>query len=157
MRILVISDSHGSRRAIEDAIEAQPTAEHIFFLGDRLEDIEDFELFFPERTFHTICGNCDFSSGAPTEGFCTLGGKNIFYTHGHTYGVKGSTASLISYARARGADIALYGHTHIAACSYLDGLHLVNPGSIGRGRDGGCSYAVIDIVGKDILPIIIRI
>lgn len=157
MRILVISDSHGSRRAIENAIEAQPPAEHIFFLGDKLEDIEDFDLYFPERTFHTVSGNCDFFGNASTEGICTLGGKKIFYTHGHTYGVKGSKASLTSYARSRGADIALYGHTHIPDTTYLDGLYLVNPGSIGRGREKGCSYAVIDIIGKDILPIIIRI
>lgn len=157
MRILVISDSHGRHSAIEKAIEAQSDAKHVFFLGDRLADIEYFDSFFPDRKFYSVCGNCDFGSDGAASGMVTLGGKNIFYTHGHLYSVKSGTARIISYARARGADIVLYGHTHIANIEYVDGLYLVNPGSIGQARLGGCSYAVLDIIDGQVMPIIIKV
>ena len=157
MRILVISDSHGRHSAIERAIDAQPEAKHIFFLGDRLADIEYFDSFYPDRIFHQVCGNCDFGSDIPATGFITLENKKILYTHGHTFSVKYGTSRLLSHARAIGADIALYGHTHIANIEYADGLHLVNPGSIGSPRDGRCSYAVIDIVNGQVFPIIINV
>lgn len=157
MRILVLSDSHGRSSEIQKAIEAQPDARHVFFLGDVLSDIEDMEYFYPDRIFHSVRGNCDFYSDAPLRGSISVGGTNIFFCHGHEYGVKGGTATLLSYARARGADIVLFGHTHVAHTEYCDGIHLVNPGSLSRGREGGCSYAVIDIESGGVMPIIVRV
>ena len=157
MRIIVLSDSHGRKSAVEDAIEAQPNARHVFFLGDVLSDIEDMPYVYPDRIFHSVRGNCDFYSDAALRGFVTLGGKNIFFCHGHEYGVKGGTSTLLSYAKARGADIVLYGHTHVSHTEYCDGTYLVNPGSLGRGREGGCSYAVIDIEKGGVMPVIIKV
>lgn len=157
MRILVISDSHGRFSAIENAVAAQPDAKHVFFLGDKLSDIENMEYFFPDREFHFVCGNCDFGSEAPVTLTLTLENKKILYTHGHAFGVKHGTGALLSYGKARGADIVLYGHTHVANTEYADGIYLVNPGSIGHSREGRCSYAVIDIVSGQIMPIIIKV
>ena len=49
------------------------------------------------------------------------------------------------FARKNGADILLYGHTHIAFTDYDDGLYIMNPGSCGRPREGLPSYGIIDI------------
>ena len=157
MRILVISDSHGRHAAIEKAIAEQTEAKHIFFLGDRLADIEYFDTFFPDRIFHSVSGNCDFGSCVAASGFINLFGKNIFYTHGHLHGVKGGTAHIKSAARQMGADIVLYGHTHVANIEYDDGLYIVNPGSIGQSRSGACSYAVLDIINGQVMPVIIKV
>lgn len=157
MRIIVISDSHGRSSAIQQAINAQPSAKHVFFLGDVLSDIEDFEHFFPDRVLHAVRGNCDFYACAPTQGLVTLGGKKILFTHGHEQGVKGGTSSLLSYAKSLGADIALYGHTHTACTEYRDGIYLVNPGSVSRPRQGKCSYAVLDIVNRQVMPVIVAL
>ena len=156
MRILVISDSHGRVSEIEKAIETQPDARHIFFLGDCVRDIEDFEFLYPDRSFHIVSGNCDYSSMLKSSDTARLGGRVIFFTHGHAFGVKGGLAGLRQRARQENADLVLYGHTHIASTEYADGVHFVNPGSLCSARAGRTSYAVIDIEKSGIRPIIIE-
>ncbi len=155
MRILVISDSHGRHSRIEAAIEAQPDARHIFFLGDKLEDIDGFTEFYPDRTFYSVAGNCDFFSAEPLTRTVELAGRKILYTHGHEHGVKMGISRLISYAKQRKADIVLFGHTHKAKTLYEDGMYIVNPGSIGKGQPP--SYAVIDLEPNGTQPIIINV
>lgn len=158
MRILVISDSHRNSRVIEKVLRAQPTAIHVFFLGDLAADIEDFEYIFPERRFYVLSGNCDYFSVFPSSGIENVGGKKIFYTHGHTLGVKSSTSHLLENAKAQGCEIALFGHTHVPLTLYEDGVWLVNPGSVSSPRDGGKpTYAVIDIENNGIMPIIVEV
>ena len=44
------------------------------------------------------------------------------------------------------ADFVLVGHTHVPFCLELNGVKVVNPGSVGQPRDGDprCAYAIID-------------
>lgn len=157
MRILVISDSHGRTSKIEQAIEAQRDAKHIFFLGDCVRDIEDYPFIYPDRTFHIVSGNCDYASTYKSEDIITLEGKRIFFTHGHHLYVKGGIGGLRQAALREGADIVLFGHTHIAIKEYADGVYFVNPGSLCSAREGRTSYAVIDIENNGIMPIHIEI
>lgn len=157
MRVVVISDSHRNTRVIDKILSAQPEAKHVFFLGDNASDIEDFELLYPDKSFHAVCGNCDYFSALPTVGVETVNGVRILYTHGHTFGVKGSTEHLLKTARDNNCQIALYGHTHISKTVYEDGVWLVNSGSCSSPREGRPSYVVIDITDKGIMPIIIEI
>ena len=157
MRILVISDSHRKGSTVDKIIESQKEAKHIFFLGDVVGDIEDFCYLYTDRTFHIVSGNCDFASNYPYADMAKIGNINIFYTHGHTLGVKGGTSRLSEHARQRNCQIALYGHTHIPHISYSNGLYVVNPGSCAMSRQGANSYAVIDITDKGIMPIIINV
>ncbi len=157
MRIVVISDSHRKYNIVERILRDQPTAHHVFFLGDVLTDIERVRGRFPDRDFHIVAGNCDFMDMTPNFGIEKIDGVGIFYTHGHTVGVKGGTGVLLARAKAAGCKIALYGHTHIARTQYEDGVYLVNPGSCACSREGKNSYAVIDIEKTGILPIIIEI
>ena len=41
-------------------------------------------------------------------------------------------------------DIAMYGHTHLKTLSKSRGVITLNPGSIGKPRDGEPGYAIID-------------
>jgi len=158
MRILVISDSHRRVDVIDKIIASQPDAKHIFFLGDNASDIEDFEFIYPDRIFHTVCGNCDFASMLPTVGLEVIEGKRIFYTHGHTYSVKYGISKLKEIAEQNNYDIVLFGHTHVSQVLYENGRYFVNPGSCSKARDGSKnSYAVIDIADNGILPNIIEI
>ncbi|MBR6509182.1 MAG: metallophosphoesterase [Clostridia bacterium] len=157
MRIVVISDSHKQTSVIDKILNAQPDAKHIFFLGDNVSDIEDFEYMYPNFNFHTVCGNCDFASLLPSVGLEIIEGKRILYTHGHTFSVKYGISRLLETAKQNNCDIVLYGHTHIPQILYEDGIYIVNPGSCSRSREGGNSYAVIDITEQGIMPIIIRI
>ena len=157
MRIVVISDSHKRSDIIEKILFAQPDAKEVFFLGDCVNDIEDFEFIFSDKKFHIVSGNCDFFSVVPTTSVANVCGKGIFYTHGHTLGVKGSREHLKKAALQSNCEIALYGHTHTPEILYEDGLYIVNPGSCSSPRNSKASYAVIDIEENGIMPIIIEI
>ncbi len=157
MRILVISDSHGRRSRIEEAIEGHPDIRHIFFLGDCVRDIEDLTYIYTDRSFHVVCGNCDGYSLYKSTEVITLNSKRILFTHGHVYSVKSGTERLYEEAKRQQVDLVLYGHTHLAKTEYADGIYFVNPGSISSGIDGHIGYAIIDLHEKGIVPSIMRI
>lgn len=149
MRVLVLSDSHGDVYKLRRAIDSQPTAKLIVFLGDDEYDIDSVECRVPVIK---VRGNCDFGSSLPLNFTDEVCGKKIYCTHGFRENVKYTTENLISAAKSHGAHIALYGHTHVPVTSYDGGLYLVNPGSV---REG--SFAVIDITDSGIMPIIMKI
>ena len=149
MRVLVLSDSHGDVYKLRRAIDSQPTAKLIVFLGDGEYDIDSVECRVPVIK---VRGNCDFGSSLPLNFTDEVCGKKIYCTHGFRENVKYTTENLISAAKSHGAHIALYGHTHVPVTSYDGGLYLVNPGSV---REG--SFAVIDFTDSGILPIIMKI
>lgn len=157
MRVIVISDSHGNGNVVDRIIRNEPQAEAVIFLGDVTNDIEDFTYEYTNKKFYIVSGNCDIFSSYPYTAVATLGGERIFITHGHTLGVKGGIGNLIKAAKQQDCKIALYGHTHVSNIKYEDGLYIVNPGSCARSRDGGNSYAVIDIRDNGILTSIVRL
>ena len=141
MKILVMSDSHGSKNNMLDVV-ALESPDWILHLGDNDRDCDDIELIYPDIPLRSVKGNCDrFSAGLDIDEF-VLEGKRFFMTHGHMYGVKSGKARITYEAKNRGADILLFGHTHIPHHSTADNLIVINPGSIGA---GGKSYAVLEL------------
>lgn len=136
---IVISDSHGNLRAIRKLYEIMEESDYVFHLGDYRRDIAEFEERFPEKVY-SVYGNCDGYSG---EGEVTIEGVKVFYTHGHDYGVKQSLYGLYSHAKAIGADVVLYGHTHIKAVDTKDNIKFVNPGTLKEYSPCKLSYAYI--------------
>lgn len=139
-RLLVVSDTHGDRHALQTAIDAQPEASLLVHLGDGAADLAAISDFNTMRTLQ-VAGNCDFSSPFPDDREFRFGGQLFFAAHGHHYGVKRDLYRFSCAARARNARVALFGHTHQALTMYDDGLYLINPGSLGHGG----TYATIDI------------
>ncbi len=84
------------------------------------------------------------------------GGKRIYATHGHKYDVKLDLALLQFMARRNLADVVLFGHTHVALNETRAGMLFVNPGAMRFSRDGGASYAVLDISEDEVKVNIIR-
>ena len=123
-----------------------------FHLGDGHDDLERVRPQFPGLVMVGVAGNCDFlaPSGVPGTAVIELGGKKIFYTHGHNYRVKSGESFVEQAARARGADICLYGHTHIPCTDVRGGMYIMNPGSVGHPRDGRPTCGIITIDGEDI-------
>ena len=152
MRILVVSDVHGKLHLLREAIEAQPTARHVIFLGDGLRQVEALMELYPDRTFYTVPGNCDFGAGGVPIRQETFGGKRFYFTHGHLHDVKHTLYRLDMAAREAGADVALFGHTHVPYEEYADGLYLLNPGSLGYDR----RYGYVDIVGDGIRTAVVE-
>lgn len=147
MRILVLSDSHGRPDLLRRALEKEPTARTVFFLGDGLRDLEEIEPDFPDRRFYAVAGNCDWDClGYPPLIETTVGGKRVVAAHGHRYDVRSGIDRLAAYARSRKADLALFGHTHAPLHVYEDGLYVLNGGSIGYGG----TYGIADITDTGI-------
>lgn len=157
MRITVISDSHGNGSAVDRILRREKDSNAVVFLGDVTSDIEDFVYEYTDKKFYIVSGNCDFFSHYPHNDIINVADTKIFITHGHTFGVKGGTAALEKAARQSGCKIAMYGHTHIPYIKYENGLYIVNPGSCSRPRDGGPTYAAVDIRKNGILPAVIKL
>lgn len=149
MKLLVLSDTHGEYQSLINVLLAEPDVDAIVFLGDGLSEAYLLEREESCPPVYLVRGNCDFSFAEPTEAFTAFGGVTTFYTHGNGYDVKSTTVGLKAAARARGADMVLFGHTHTAFYEYDDGLHVFNPGSLSRPRNGKPTYGIIDIIGGE--------
>ncbi len=132
-KVCVFSDSHGFPDHMILAI-SQEMPEYVIFLGDGERDMERAEKQFPAAAFLHVCGNCDRHSAAPVVLNTEIAGKKIFATHGHHYKVKYDTSySTLCYAAMEaGADIVLFGHTHIPYYDRHLGMDIMNPGTISR-------------------------
>lgn len=141
MKILVASDSHGNAQVLLDAVfDVGPSL--LLHLGDGERDCDKVRAAFPQVTVRACRGNGDFRAREPDYDEFVAENRRIFMTHGHLYGVKTGLDSLIGAGMSRGADIVLFGHTHRAYREEIDGMLIVNPGSIGLGQK---TYAVLDI------------
>ena len=129
MKILIFSDSHRSRAGMLDAIDAH-SPDQVIHLGDLQEDAEELTYVYPRIPVCMVPGNCDGWTMDPLKKQITLAGKRILLSHGHLWGVKKGYEAAVADARAVGADILLFGHTHRALCQQLeDGLWMMNPGA----------------------------
>ena len=153
MRIVVVSDSHGDTRPIEIAIE-KSKPDVVIFCGDGVESAEDISYLYKNIRFYFVRGNCDRGNYLSQQEI-KIGGKTIFFTHGHFYDVKYGLEKLIDEGKRRQADIVLFGHTHKPHNEYIDGMYLLNPGSCAMPKDSKASYAFIDIVGSSIVTNIV--
>ena len=132
-KLLVLSDSHGARGAIERILnKEQNNVDAVIFLGDGLRDLEQALAFFPHLRVYSVAGNCDFGALEPLDGLAGFDQTVVFYTHGHMYGVKYDLDTLADAAAARGAEVALFGHSH-------------NPGSCGRCYTGPDTYGLLTL------------
>ena len=159
MKILVFSDTHGKTDKMCEIIsKRRASADLVLHLGDCFSDIAEIRNDFPDIAFLGVSGNCDyrFSEDYPQSNAVSLEGHTLFFTHGHLYQVQSSLTSLTFAASSKGADIALFGHTHIGLCTEVpfpfstDGddrkILICNPGSLSRPRDGsGGTYGVLEI------------
>ncbi|NLN55656.1 MAG: YfcE family phosphodiesterase [Clostridiales bacterium] len=136
MKIIVFSDSHGNQINMEQALKSEK-ADIAVFLGDGLGDLLQLENEFLSVGFINIKGNCDLFRAGHTVFINTYDGVRIYATHGHIHKVKEGLENLLSSARLRKADIALFGHTHTEMLKTIDGITFLNPGSIGYGKTYG--------------------
>lgn len=134
MRLLILSDSHHYLSYMERYVEKfRPDC--VIHLGDYYPDGRELQLLCPGIPFYQVPGNCDEYSCdpfLPRVMTPTIGGVRFFLTHGHQHHVKSNLFSLLRDARASGAQVVLYGHTHIPDLHQdEDGLLIMNPGAAG--------------------------
>lgn len=154
MRILVVSDSHGNRRALRETLMEQPNASAVIHLGDGLREAQDIAAEYPQLPFFTVRGNCDFgllADDAPLSRLERFAGVRVFCTHGHLYEVKYGLLRVELAAREQGAQVLLHGHTHCPYTDYQEGLYMMNPGCLSEG------YGLLDITPQGIMPHLVEV
>lgn len=132
MRILVVSDSHGITRELENLLDYyRDDVDIILHCGDS-------ELMGIDTIWHlvdgVVKGNVDFDPTFETEWIQQLKDMSIFMTHGHLYRVNYTREELARAAKDKGCRIALYGHTHVLSHEMINDVLCINPGSFNHSR-----------------------
>ncbi|HHW29734.1 MAG TPA: metallophosphoesterase [Syntrophomonadaceae bacterium] len=145
MRIGILSDSHGKLEKAEKALQEMGNIELLLHAGDYSEDA--LILGSTHRIkVKSVIGNCDRYAAGPAEELMEINGFKIYLTHGHLFGVKYSLDKLKKQAKRLGADIVIYGHTHLPHQEKMSGTLFLNPGSISWPLiPGRHSYAVLEV------------
>ena len=142
MKFLVLSDSHGHIERMHLAVE-QAMPDVVLHLGDHIGDARKLHEKYPDMAFYMVKGNCDIDAAGEKELFYTYEGFKIFMAHGHTYKVKNGLSAFVHRARELNADIALFGHTHIAIVRQAHGIWFMNPGQMERHDTIRASYGIL--------------
>ena len=142
-KIIIVSDSHGNRRALDELDTLFNESDLIIHLGDTSSDGGYIRDKYPDKTV-VINGNCDIFSVGEKEKVLSVEGVNIFACHGHMYSVKSTLSRLAKKAKELDCAIALYGHTHDAKETEIDGVTLLNPGTLSRYSQKSYLYLVIN-------------
>ena len=150
---VILSDSHGRKRNLEKIMPLLAENDFVIHLGDGSTDLRDFMRENPEKVY-ILKGNCDFSYGAE-ELTIDVEKVRILCCHGHKYGVKSGLSRLAARSAELGCDVALYGHTHRADISTVDGVLCINPGS--AGDYASPSYCYLVVHGDKVTPTIVPI
>lgn len=148
-KIILVSDTHGKTANLRTLMKRIRQADLLLHMGDVEGDEGEIESF-AGCPVEFVRGNCDSFSKLPDDRLLEIEGHRILMTHGHRYGVGYSLAHLDETAREKGADIVLYGHTHVPEYVTIGDRHFINPGSISRPRQEGHqpSYAILEIDRK---------
>ena len=157
--ILIVSDTHGRGGRLNELIEyrqklikdGQPLT--LIYLGDGLNDLF-FCAQYDSIISYAVRGNCDFSIAdrmspygeeMPIYRLIYIDKYKVFITHGHMFSVKCGYDEICREASNQGADIVLFGHTHLPMLEYIKkgsirgverDMVLFNPGSLGDMFDG---------------------
>jgi putative phosphoesterase len=141
MRIVVMSDTHGETNSIDQVRHAVGPVDAVFHCGDSELDTQHESL----QGAFVVGGNCDWDSSYSAEVFTEVNGVKVFMAHGHLWQVKSTMLPLSYRAQEVGANVVLFGHSHVLGAELIDGMLFVNPGSLElpRGRKEK-SYAIIE-------------
>ena len=169
MKILIVSDSHGSTGPLRAAIMKE-NPDMLIHLGDA--EINQNEIAkwagSPKKPCIFVRGNCDTAYCDPNvvwnEAVFNLKGHKFYCVHGHRQRVNYDLLTLSLTAQEQGCDICMFGHTHVPYDSFGDavskysryyesgfgesvsGPRLLNPGSISIPRGGSSrGYMIMEM------------
>lgn len=157
MRYLVVSDTHGNRHDLRNAVGLFGPFDGLIHLGDGVLDgraIAD-ESGIP---FYGVRGNEDYGSNYPDMEVAELDGRPYLLLHGfqldmnpyHPPSVWRETIDrLVKMAKKRKARGVLFGHTHQALLDIVGDTVVLNPGDQYLGAAIPASFAVIETVNGE--------
>lgn len=151
IEIVLVSDNHGLEDVIDELHNKYPITDYFIHCGD--SEMPKYRL----EGFAAVMGNNDYYGEYPMHLILEIGSHRIYVCHGHRDMIYGHFEMLAAHAKEHGCDIACFGHTHIPFDQVIDGVHLLNPGSIWRNRDGSePSYMIIHLNGDKVFADLIR-
>ena len=143
-KILVISDTHGRTKNLEQVLPSVGPLDYLFHLGDVGRDADYIEVIAGCPCCF-VAGNNDFYSELPNERLPKIEETRFFLTHGHYYYVNAHKNLLAKVAKEKGATVAIFGHTHVPFQEEIEGVLLLNPGSLSlpRQEDHYPTYMIV--------------
>lgn len=135
MDIGILSDSHIPSRASAipgEFVELIESVDHVIHAGD-FDSTTAYEQITNHATALTaVAGNMDHTLDLPTIASVELEGQEFVVTHGtgSISGYRSRVASLVRDQAASDRPIGVAGHTHDPLDTVVDGIRLLNPGSV---------------------------
>lgn len=139
MKILLVSDSHGDDEALRRIANKHQDCDYYLHLGDSQSTPERI------RPFISVRGNCDYYS-SEFQKFLILFSPfgKIYAEHIPFYQTN------IHQLKKEGFKLYFTGHTHTRKDEIIDGVRIINPGSISYPRNSDAGYAIIDISENEV-------
>ena len=147
MKIVILSDTHGDTRIIDQVISREEPFDVLIHCGDSESSLGQYSNPKNPYTFYAVRGNCDYDNTLPLIRNERILFYNVLITHGHHENVRYGNHDLIEIGRRNRADIILYGHTHVPEIVEEDGILIINPGSLTypKGESREKTYAVLTL------------
>ncbi len=151
IKIVLVSDNHGMRECLAQVRKMHADADYFMHCGD--SSLPGYLM----EGFATVKGNNDYYGEYPLMKVLHVGEHVIYLTHGHCDMFMRQYKMLADKARSFGCDLCFFGHTHIPLDTQIDGVRLLNPGSICFNRDGSePSYMIVTLEGKSVEAKLLR-
>lgn len=143
MKALIVSDNHRDINSMEELVHLYEDEIDLWLHCGDSEFLKDHAIW---DYFKTVKGNMDIEHSLKNYQLENFGDEKLLIIHGHQQRVGFGLEELNQLAKKLKADIAFYGHTHIAKVDKLDGRYFINPGSITqpRGTLRVGSYAIYE-------------
>ncbi|NCB92603.1 MAG: phosphodiesterase [Clostridia bacterium] len=161
MKYMIASDIHGSAyycKKMVDAFEKE-SAYKLILLGDLLyhgprndlpKDYAPKEVIGMlnalKESIYNVRGNCDAEVDQMVlefpvmadYGFFEIDGKTIYCSHGHVYNEE-------NMPPLKAGDVFMHGHTHVLRAEKINGITMLNPGSVSIPKEGNPpTYAILE-------------
>ena len=136
MLLAVLSDTHMTRptRLLERAWKRHLSlADVVLHCGD-LTGFETWEFLNRHPRFHAVQGNCDmeFRLSDELEPMLRLDLDGLRVGLAHGWGPRSQVPVKVARAFGPGFDLVCHGHTHVPFFGPVEGVVLLNPGSLGE-------------------------
>lgn len=118
--------------------------ELLLHAGDFIKDAEKLEERLNIKV-EAVVGNCDYPRTSPEERIIEVDNCRIYMTHGHIFEPHDFFNDIMKRSKEKGANLVVFGHTHLATSFEEEGIFFLNPGSISMPRMKGPTYGIIEI------------
>ncbi|AIO19343.1 hypothetical protein KQ51_01467 [Candidatus Izimaplasma bacterium HR1] len=142
MKVVVFSDAHGDKLAVDRIIDWNSDTDYFLSMGDTELPLD----YLVSHDVVMIKGNSRHDAGFMNERMLEIDGVKLFMTHGHKYNVHRSLDKLAKLAYEKNYDVVLFGHTHILEIEKVGKVQFLNPGSCAKPRNAlPPTYMILDI------------